>query len=366
MKLKRILPDPANDSLYVIAGPCSAESPEQTAAVAAALARIPVVRLLRFGVWKPRTRPNQFEGFGMAALPWVVDAGRAAALPVAVEVAQPAHVEAALKAGVDALWIGARTSVNPFQVQELAEALRGIPVPVLVKNPINPDLMLWIGAIERLQQSAEREIAAIHRGFSVYDTSTYRYPPRWDLALEFKRLRPDVPLICDPSHICGNREGLQAVAQKALDLQMNGLMIEVHPHPDQALSDARQQITPEQLNVLLEGLVLRLASFQDAVADAQLEHYRGQIDSIDSELIKLMAERMELIRRIGSMKQMHSVRIFQPGRWSELIARSLRLADESGLDGEFIKELMKRIHQQSIEEQERILNQPRSPEKRPI
>jgi 3-deoxy-7-phosphoheptulonate synthase len=362
MKDQVQLPAAGSDELYVIAGPCSAESQEQVQLIANQLASVPAVRMLRFGIWKPRTRPNQFEGLGEVALPWVVDAGRSVGLPVAVEVAQTQHVEAALRVGVDAVWIGARTTVNPFLVQQIADALRGCPVTVLVKNPINPDVLLWLGAVERIEQVGVAEVGAIHRGFSVYEASPYRYPPRWDLPIEFKRLRPDVPLICDPSHICGQRDGLLTVSQKALDLQMNGLMIETHPNPTSALSDARQQVDPQQLVTLLSALVLRKAHFSDALADAQLDHYRNQIDSIDSDLIRLLAQRMELIRRIGAMKQIHQVRIFQPDRWQELFNRSAQLADESGLSSEFIAELMQRIHQQSIAEQEHILNEDRPSE----
>lgn len=360
MKDKKLFPSVNSSELFVIAGPCSAESPEQVELISSQLATQPAVRMLRFGIWKPRTRPNHFEGLGTRALPWVVSAARGVGLPVAVEVAQIEHVEAVLAAGVDAVWIGARTTVNPFLVQQIADALRGSKISVLVKNPINPDVMLWLGALERIEQAGVAEVAAIHRGFSVYDQSPYRYPPRWDLPIELKRLRPDLPLICDPSHICGQRDGLLAVAQKALDLQMDGLMLEVHPNPAEALSDAQQQIDADQLAALLAHVRVRSAYFSDASADAQLEHYRSQIDSIDADLIHLLAQRMDLIRRIGLMKQIHHVRIFQPERWHELVSRSVELAGQSGLNPDFMIELMQLIHQYSIDEQDNIINNEQS------
>src|SRR5688572_10200719 len=282
----------------IISGPCGVESEKQIHEIADALGKLKV-HLLRGGIWKPRTRPGSFQGIGNEGLKWLKDAGLKNNLPVMVEVATPKHVEEALVEKIDMLWIGARTTVNPFLVQEIAEALKGIDIPVMVKNPINPELELWIGAIERIEKTGITRIAAIHRGFSTFEKSKYRNVPNWQIPIELKRRYPSLTLICDPSHICGTRNLIPSVAQTALDLNYDGLMIESHAHPEKALSDSQQQLTPAAMKELLSGLIVRSATVEDVIFKNMLEELRDKIDQLDNEILNKISKRMEVARKIG-------------------------------------------------------------------
>ena len=337
---------------FIIAGPCSVESEAQILDTAQALAQIPEVKMLRGGIWKPRTRPDAFEGRGEQGLVWLREAKRATGLPTATEVATPEHVELALKYDVDALWIGARTVVNPFSVQQLADALRGIDIPVFIKNPVSPDLNLWMGAFERFQKAGLTRLAAIHRGFSYYKESPYRNYPMWEIPIELTQ-RLNVPLITDVSHICGNRELLQATAQKALDLASDGLMLECHINPDAALTDAKQQITPEALKALLSNLTFR--SKQSYNVERDLAGLRGEIDDIDSELLQLLARRMEVSAKIGEYKKRNNVTVVQMDRWKKILADHVATGADMGLSPILINKVFEAIHQASIERQGRIM-----------
>jgi len=337
----------------LIAGPCSVESEEQILATAKALAQIPEVELLRGGIWKPRTRPDAFEGRGEQGLVWLREAKRETGLSTITEVATPEHVALALKYEVDALWIGARTVVNPFSVQQLADALRGVDVPVLIKNPVSPDLGLWLGAFERLEKAGVKHLSAIHRGFAHYKESPYRNAPMWEIPIELKR-RLDVPVITDISHICGNRDLLQSIAQKALDLATDGLMIECHIHPDAALTDAKQQITPEELKALLSCLTFR--SKQSGNVERDLAGWRSEIDDIDEELLHLLARRMEVSAQIGEYKKQNNVTVVQMDRWKQILADHIVLGSELGLSPLLINKVFEAIHQASIERQGRIMD----------
>ena len=337
----------------LIAGPCSVESEEQILATAKALAQIPEVELLRGGIWKPRTRPDAFEGRGEQGLVWLREAKRETGLSTITEVATPEHVALALKYEVDALWIGARTVVNPFSVQQLADALRGVDVPVLIKNPVSPDLGLWLGAFERLEKAGVKHLSAIHRGFAHYKESPYRNAPMWEIPIELKR-RLDVPVITDISHICGNRDLLQSIAQTALDLATDGLMIECHIHPDAALTDAKQQITPEELKALLSCLTFR--SKQSGNVERDLAGWRSEIDDIDEELLHLLARRMEVSAQIGEYKKQNNVTVVQMDRWKRILADHIVLGSELGLSPLLINKVFEAIHQASIERQGRIMD----------
>lgn len=309
------------------------------------------VHALRAGIWKPRTRPGSFQGMGEQALKWLKDAGQATGLPVMVEVAHPAHIELALKAGIDMIWLGARTTVNPFLVQEMADALRGVHVPVLVKNPVNPDLELWQGAIERLLNTGITEIAAVHRGFSSYENSTYRNKPNWEIPIELKRRIPGIPLFCDPSHICGNTFMIPYVIQVAIDLQYDGLMIESHINPPLALSDAKQQVTPGELRHMLDGLVLRKPAADSAYELSRIEDLRDQIDEIDNEIVNMLANRMKVARLIGTYKLHQNIAILQPERWNEIIRSRTENGISQNLSADFIHKLYGIIHEESILQQ---------------
>lgn len=340
---------------FLIAGPCSAESEEQVHDACAQVATNANVKVLRAGIWKPRTRPNSFEGLGEVALPWLVDAGRKNDLPVTTEVANAKHVEAALKAGVDVLWIGARTTVNPFAVQEIADALNGVKIPVMVKNPINPDLMLWIGAFERLNKSGIDDLVAIHRGFSIYNHPKYRNIPNWEIPIALKEEFPDIPLICDPSHISGKREGLLEVAQKAMDLNFDGLMIESHPHPDKALSDPKQQITAYQLAKLMGEITLR----KEAIPEDEkgyIELMRDKIGTLDDKLFSLLSERMKLAEEVGIYKRENDITILQQEHWKKVIQYRMGTSDELKLTNKFVRSVMDAIHQESIRHQTKVMN----------
>ena len=336
----------------ILAGPCSVESEEQIIATARALVKIPEVKMLRGGIWKPRTRPEAFEGRGEEGLVWLREAKQETGLPTATEVATPEHVELALKYEVDALWIGARTVVNPFSVQLLADALRGVDIPVFIKNPVSPDLNLWLGAFERFQKAGVKQLAAVHRGFSYYKETPYRNFPMWEVPIELTQ-RLNVPLITDISHICGNRELLQTTAQKALDLATDGLMIECHINPAEALTDAKQQITPEELKTMLANLTFRSKRSRNVEQD--LAGLRGEIDDIDGELLQLLARRMEVSAQIGEYKKHNNVTVVQMDRWKKILADHVATGQDMGLSPELINKVFEAIHQASIERQGRIM-----------
>ncbi len=334
--------------LFNVFGPCSAESQEQILDAAAQIAQVFPNAMLRAGIWKPRTRPGSFEGAGEKALDWMIEARNRTGLRICTEVATPAHVEAVLKNEFDMVWIGARTTVNPFLVQELAEALRGTNIPVMVKNPINPDLGLWIGAIERFQAVGIQEILGIHRGFQSFETEAYRYSPRWDLVIDFKSRMPSIPVLCDASHISGDRALLPEVAQKALDLGYNGLMIETHPKPDEALSDAKQQISPAALAALMQTLVIRSVDTDDVEFGRALIELRSRVDAADDLILQGLITRQRLIEQIGAYKKEHDVMILQLKRWEEILRRQLSHASDGRLDATFVKRLYELIHEESI------------------
>ena len=335
-----------------IAGPCSAESREQLLSTARSLAAIGGVDILRAGVWKPRTSPNSFEGVGDVALEWLSEAKRITGLPVATEVANAHHAQKALDAGIDVVWIGARTTNNPFSVQEIAETLGGSSVEVLVKNPTSADVELWVGAVERLEKCGVKNIGLIHRGFSGYNSvGGYRNAPLWGLALEMRRRMPQMPMICDPSHICGNRSGLLSVVQQAADLDYSGVMIECHPAPEEALSDAEQQITPEELAALLAQIVWKSNSSDSALCKSELERLRGTIDRLDDEIFALIARRMEISDQIGELKRSNNLTILQSGRWQEVVEKVTTKASELGLGRDFTTKILDAIHLESIERQ---------------
>src|SRR6478609_3281164 len=306
----------------IISGPCSAETEEQVLETASRLAKTGKVDMLRAGIWKPRTRPGSFEGIGTKGLPWLQQAKKLTGLPVAVEVATAKQVEDALHFDIDVLWIGARTTVNPLSVQEVADALKGANVPVLIKNPINPDLELWIGAVERVAKAGIKQIGLIHRGFSSYGNTEYRNAPMWHLAIEMKRRNPDMMMINDPSHICGRRDILQDVAQKAIDLDFDGLIIESHIDPDHAWSDAKQQITPERLNEMLGEITWRKEDVNSEEYHAALEKLRQQINHLDDELMQLLGQRMKIAEKIGEFKKNNNITVLQTNRWNEILERA--------------------------------------------
>jgi chorismate mutase len=334
--------------LFNVFGPCSAESQEQILDTAAQIAQVFPNAVLRAGIWKPRTRPGSFEGAGEKALDWMIEARNRTGLRICTEVATPAHVEAVLKNEFDMVWIGARTTVNPFLVQELAEALRGTNIPVMVKNPINPDLGLWIGAIERFHAVGIQETMGIHRGFQSFETEAYRYSPRWDLVIDFKSRMPSIPVLCDASHISGDRALLPEVAQKALDLGYNGLMIETHPKPDEALSDAKQQISPAALEALMQTLVIRSVNTDDVEFGRALIELRSRVDAADDLILQGLITRQRLIEQIGAYKKEHDVMILQLKRWEEILRRQLSHASDGRLDATFVKRLYELIHEESI------------------
>ncbi len=340
----------------IISGPCSAETEEQVLQTATRLAKTGKVDALRAGIWKPRTRPGSFEGIGTKGLPWLQQARKLTGLPVAVEVATGKQVEDALHFDIDILWIGARTTVNPFSVQEVADALRGADVPVLIKNPINPDLELWIGAVERVAKAGIKNIGLIHRGFSSYGNTEYRNAPMWHMAIEMKRRNPEMMLINDPSHICGRRDILLDVAQKAIDLDFDGLMIESHIDPDNAWSDAKQQVTPEALAEMLDAIVWRKEDINSEAYHQALEKLRQQINHLDDELLQLLGQRMKIADKIGEFKKNNSITILQTNRWNEILERAYQKGDNLGLTREFITKYFDAVHMESINHQNRIMN----------
>lgn len=340
----------------IISGPCSAESEEQLLSTARQLAQIKAVKLFRAGVWKPRTRPNMFEGHGERALKWLQSVNRETGLKTTIEVANPKHVELALKYQIDVLWLGARTVVNPFSVQEIADSLRGVDIPVMIKNPLNPDLSLWIGAFERLNDSGITKLAAIHRGFDFFKKSAFRNAPMWEIPIELKRLYPDLPVFTDPSHISGKRSLLGEISQKALDLEMDGLMIESHYNPETALTDAKQQITPFALNKLIENLIIREKK-GDIAFESKLEEFRTEIDRLDAEMIGILARRMEIIDAIGQYKKENNITILQLKRWSNILIERLENGTNMGLESEFLIKILELVHKESIARQTRIFKE---------
>jgi chorismate mutase len=336
---------------WLIAGPCSAESEQQVLSTARGLTGCANVKVFRAGVWKPRTRPNTFEGVGEVGLEWLRAVKAETSLLTTTEVANARHVELCLEHEVDILWIGARTTVNPFLVQEIADALRGVDVPVLVKNPINAELGLWLGAIERLYNSGIRKLAAIHRGFSTYMEMEYRNRPDWQIPIELKRQIPNLPLICDPSHIGGDRTFIEQISQTALDIGIKGLMIETHINPEKALSDAKQQITPDALIELISKLRTRETDISDEQVERSIEHLRGQIAQVDSQIIRDLVERMRWVEEIGKLKQQHGIPVLQINQWESILEDHIAQGRQFGLDEEFVKGIFELIHAQAVKRQ---------------
>mgnify|MGYP004631470541 FL=1 len=335
----------------VIAGPCSAETEEQVLETAKDLAKNGV-RIFRAGIWKPRTKPGGFEGVGSVGLIWLQEVKKETGMLVATEVANKQHVEEALNAGVDVLWIGARTSANPFAMQEIADSLVGADVPVLVKNPVNPDLELWIGAMQRIYNAGIRQIGAIHRGFSAYGKHLYRNMPQWHIPIELRRRMPELTLICDPSHIGGKRELVAPLSQQAMDMGFDGLIVESHCDPDSAWSDKSQQVTPEVLNFILNMLVVR----DTTQTTESLTLLRQQIDQIDNDLLEALSKRMRISREIGQYKKEHSMPVVQTGRYDDILNSRAAAAEELGMNGDFMKTVYQAIHEESVRQQIEVLN----------
>ena len=335
----------------VIAGPCSAETEEQVMETAKDLAKNGV-RIFRAGIWKPRTKPGGFEGVGSVGLTWLQEVKKETGMLVATEVANKQHVEEALNAGVDVLWIGARTSANPFAMQEIADSLVGADVPVLVKNPVNPDLELWIGAMQRIYNAGIRQIGAIHRGFSAYGKHLYRNMPQWHIPIELRRRMPELTLICDPSHIGGKRELVAPLSQQAMDMGFDGLIVESHCDPDSAWSDKSKQVTPEVLNFILNMLVVR----DTTQTTESLTLLRQQIDQIDNDLLEALSKRMRISREIGQYKKEHSMPVVQTGRYDDILNSRAAAAEELGMNGDFMKTVYQAIHEESVRQQIEVLN----------
>lgn len=345
------LPSDNNERPLVIAGPCSAETEEQVMTTARQLAD-KGCRMFRAGVWKPRTKPGGFEGQGETALPWLQNVKKSTGMLVATEVATPEHVELVLKYGIDILWIGARTSANPFAMQALADSLKGVDVPVLVKNPVNPDLELWIGALERINQAGVTRLAAIHRGFSSYDKKIYRNLPMWQIPIELRRRFPSLPIMCDPSHIGGSRELVAPLCQQAMDLGFDGLIVESHCSPDSAWSDAKQQVTPDVLDYILSLLVIR----DEKVTTEGIHVLRKQIDELDNQLIELLAKRMRVCREIGQYKKEHNMTVLQTSRYNEILDKRGAQGALCGMSADFIRSVFEEVHEESVRQQMEIIN----------
>lgn len=340
-----------SDRPLVIAGPCSAETEEQVMCTAKQLAE-KGCHIFRAGVWKPRTKPGGFDGNGEAALPWLAQAKKETGMLISTEVATPEHVELALKYGVDVLWVGARTSANPFAMQALADSLKGVDVPVLVKNPVNPDLELWIGALERINQAGIKRLGAIHRGFSSYDKKIYRNLPMWQIPIELHRRLPELPIICDPSHIGGTRELIAPLCQQAMDLGFDGLIVESHCEPDKAWSDAKQQVTPDVLDYILSLLVVR----NESVTTEGINVLRKQIDELDNQLMDLLAKRMRVCREIGQYKKEHNMTVLQTARYNEILEKRGAQGALCGMGAKFVKKIFEEVHEESVRQQIEILN----------
>jgi chorismate mutase len=341
---------------FLISGPCSVETQEQYLKSANDLAATGQVHALRGGIWKPRTRPNAFEGVGGAGIAWMTEAREQTGLPIMTEVATADHVELCLQHNFDMLWIGARTTANPFSVQEIAEALKGVDIPIFVKNPVNADLSLWIGALERIHAAGVKRIAAIHRGFSYYGQSIYRNKPMWEIPIALRSNFAQLPILCDPSHICGRRDLLAAVSQRAMDLGFDGLMIESHPTPDQAWSDAAQQITAKIYADLISDLVIRADNADNSNAQHALTSLRSEIDKIDEEILGLIGDRMKLAEQIGAYKKANNMTIFQIERWQEIVQTRTQLAERIGLSKDFMDRYLEQLHKESIRTQTRVMN----------
>ena len=340
-----------NEKLMVIAGPCSAETEEQVMNTARRLAD-KGCHIFRAGIWKPRTKPGGFEGNGEKALPWMQEVKRETGMLTSTEVATPEHVELALKYGIDILWVGARTSANPFAMQALADSLKGVDVPVLVKNPVNPDLELWIGAMERINQAGVKRLAAIHRGFSSYDKKIYRNLPMWQIPIELRRRIPGLPIFCDPSHIGGRRELIAPLCQQAMDLGFNGLIVESHINPDDAWSDAKQQVTPDVLDYILSLLVIR----DEKVTTEGITQLRHQIDEFDNQLMDILSKRMRVCREIGQYKKEHNMTVLQTARYNEILDKRGAQGTLCGMDPEFVKTIFEAVHEESVRQQMEIIN----------
>ncbi len=336
----------------IISGPCSAETEEQVLSTAQQLAQ-KGVKIFRAGIWKPRTKPGGFEGVGVEGLAWLKEVKEQTGMYVSTEVATPKHVYECLKAGIDILWVGARTTANPFAVQDLADALKGVDIPIFVKNPVSPDLELWIGAMERINNAGLKRIGAIHRGFSSYDKKFYRNLPQWHIPIELRRRIPNLPILCDPSHIGGKRELIAPLCQQAMDLGMDGLIIESHCNPDCAWSDASQQITPEVLDYILNLLVIR----SEHQSTENLRELRSQIDDCDNAIIELLAKRMRVCREIGTFKKEHGMTILQTGRYNEILDKRGAQGSLCGMDSEFVRNVFEAIHEESVRQQMEIINQ---------
>lgn len=334
----------------VIAGPCSAETEDQVMETAKQLAKNGI-KVFRAGVWKPRTKPGGFEGNGIAALPWLQQVKKETGMLTATEVATAKHVEEALKFGVDLLWIGARTTADPFAVQEIADTLKGVDIPILVKNPVNPDLELWIGALQRINNAGIKRLGAIHRGFSTYDKKLYRNLPQWHIPIELHRRIPELPIICDPSHISGRRDLISPLCQQAMDLQFDGLIIESHCDPDHAWSDASQQLAPDVLSLILNNLVIR----ETNQTTESLAELRKQIDEIDMDLTEMLAKRMRVAREIGIYKKEHEMAILQTNRYDEIIHKRVEAGTAMEMDGEFMKAIFEAVHAESVRQQMKIM-----------
>jgi chorismate mutase len=341
---------------FIIAGPCSAEREDQVISIAKFLHSTGKVNIFRAGVWKPRTRPGTFNGVGVKALKWLQRVQEECNLRVAVEVASTRHIEACLKHGIDVLWLGARTVSNPFSVEEISEALRGVDIPVLIKNPLNPDIDLWQGAVERIYAAGITRIAAVHRGFSPFERTLYRNMPKWEIPIELRQRMQNLPLICDPSHISGRADLVPGISQKALDLTMDGLMIEVHSNPSEALSDSAQQLNFVQFRELMASLIIRRPTIDDKGFLNQLEELRNQIDSIDFQLIELVASRMEISEKMGEYKFKNNVTVLQMERWLEILRTRTEHGTLRAMEPAFIERLMTLLHQESIRIQTAILN----------
>jgi len=340
----------------IISGPCSAETEAQLTGTALQLKETGKVDILRAGIWKPRTRPGNFEGVGAKGLPWLQKAKELTGLPVAVEVATARQVEDALRFGVDVLWLGARTTVNPFSVQEVADALKGAGVPVFIKNPVNADMELWIGALERVAAAGVEKLGLIHRGFSSYGNTEFRNAPMWHLAIEMKRRYPHIPFIIDPSHICGNRHMLQEVIQNAMDLDYDGIIMESHIDPDNAWSDALQQVTPRRLEEILRDIVWRNETIPSEELHAKLQKLRQQINQLDDEVLQLLSQRMKIAEQIGLYKKEQGITILQTARWNEILARVCLKGEKLGLSREFVQQYFDAIHMESIKHQDAVMN----------
>jgi len=338
---------------YLISGPCSAESEDQLLNTAKSLKG--KIDVFRAGVWKPRTKPNSFEGVGKEALFWLQKVKKETGLKVITEAATAKHVELCLNAGIDMLWIGARTTVNPFYVQEIAEALSGVDIPVFVKNPIHPDISLWIGALERLNNKGITKLSAIHRGFFTYESSAFRNEPKWEMPIELKRNLSDLPIICDPSHISGNKKLIQDISQTAMDLNMDGLMIETHLQPERALSDVHQQITPNDLEILLDNIIYRKQILEDQDLILKLTLLRENIDKIDADIVNELNSRKEFVEEIAELKLKHNVTIFQLERWFQILSSRRKQANEIGLNPKMIADIFELIHKYSILTQSKIM-----------